>query len=236
MRTIIILGLALALLPGVLGLAIAPAQHQVYYGDETFESRIRVINNHQEDVDVTVSVGGELAPYVNLETEQFSLSAEDTGWNLGFTLDMPPILEPGTHEARIRLHVAQDTTGMVGVVTVLESVVYLHVPIPGTHAEAEMISVPQQSGDVVFSFPISNVGSTDIREAAVSVEVLEGEDVVGELHSLPVAIRSNDQKVVHLTWIPVDDGEFIAVAKVEYDDKEISLTERFCYHSRGERF
>ena len=227
MKPIIYATILILLLPSALGLAIAPAQHHFYYGDGEHDGRIRVINNHQESTSVSISVTGELAPFIKPDQEEFSITSQDSGWFVTFALSEPETLEPGAHEGTLKFQVASDQSGMVGVALAMESIVYLHVPYPGTHAEADLIFAPQEAGDVVFSIPILNTGSQDIRSATVHMEVLQGEEVVGVLNSLPVTISSSKQKVIHLNWLPEEGGDFLAMARVSFDDKELQLTQQF---------
>jgi len=198
------------------------------------EVEFQILNTENKNVNIALSVDGDLAEYVNVTGEVIGLSSAESSKNLKYNIKLPSSLSPGLHIANVvALELPEDFDNPDLVIKATVSVVtqiYVYVPYPGKFIEATLeINKPEDAKNVNFYIPFISRGIEEIENVEAVIDIYKGEEKMISLNSNKVSlIKTGNRKELLATWIPsVESGSFRAITTITYDGEVIVIEKEF---------
>lgn len=169
---IIVLGVMFVLCAlSAMAIGVGPAYTNLDFQPEMSQQyTITIYNTDQADMDVSLSVEGELSEYITLDEKQVSIAADENSEDVSFNLTLPQDITPGDYTSMIRIR--ETDSFQNATITTSLSVNHklrLHVPAHGKYINVDVVDE-----DSVF-VEVENIGLKviDNLEVANKVEELE---------------------------------------------------------------
>lgn len=228
--------LMITLLVGnVSAFGITPARNVIDFSPSlTVEKSFTLVNSANENLDIVVYVQGDLAEYIYLSENKFSLSAMESSKEIKYTLKLPSDLKPGLNEGEIivmNLPGGGSTSeAFVGAVVALSHQVHVNVKFPGKYAETTLNIVGANQGEeVVFVMPVFSRGEHDLASVKANIDIYNklGEKI-DSFNTASISIESGQRKeLVHKWKADVPIGKYLAKVALIYDGVTINLEGQF---------
>ena len=239
LRTFLLLAVIL-MMGSVYALGVSPGRTTIDFepGAQNTVS-FEITNSRGEDIELSLSVDGELSEYIEIGSDKISISASEESKVLSYTINFPDSLEPGVRKGRvIAMEVPKDVdadNSYVGATLAVATQIYVNVLYPGKYATSEMIiRDASEGGDVRFIFPVESKGEFDLDSVGASVDIYNSlDEKVSSFNTGSIGISSRERREIVYEWradVPV--GEYRAVATVNYDEGVIDLEGVFNVGSR----
>jgi len=219
-------------------LGVAPSRKVIDYSTEPQTLTARIINNDNKDMKVMLYPQGELADYVKLAQNTFTLKASEAEKEFSYNLQLPANLEPGTKnlsiiiiEVPLDIKLPENSqTTIISTVSVAHQL-RINVPYPGTFAEGILYISEGNAGDTItFTANIINRGLE-------SISLVEGELVIKgptneELARIPSSklenIASKNSGKIAVNWkADANPGLYYAEFIVNYAGRQFVLRKSF---------
>ncbi|MBI4441187.1 hypothetical protein HY639_03395 [Candidatus Woesearchaeota archaeon] len=223
----------LLVLPMVFSLGIAPAKREVQFQPGLSQHyEIRIINNERRDMDVVLSVDGQLHDYIILDKERISLTKDDAQKTIGYTITLPEVLEPGLNRARI---IADETVPNVrlgeGYVTAqlsVSSFVDVTAPYPEKYVDANF-DVVMDEEDIALKAKVSNRGTRDVSQLSADFSVFDRDKQLFEETTQERALThgGSNELIATVKRKDIAPGLYSATATLDYDGTSFRLTKDF---------
>lgn len=200
----------------VSALGIAPSFRE-YNFQPGLEGSIEYRVFAPDDMEIEISLSGDLAEYV-----QLSRKTMKGGGTFTANFKLPEsIATPGLNRVRVYIGEKIDpelAAGFIGTRLVVISQIDIYVPYPGRYLEIDLKGHDANVGEPVnFDLEISNKGKEDATVVPV-IEIYSGQGVINALVFNERTIASQDRIVLTkpLDTSALNPGTYKAVAKVDY--------------------
>jgi hypothetical protein len=230
-----VLLIGIFMIGSVLALGVTPARTTLDFEPGLVrEVEFSIVNSGEQDINLRLSVRGDLAEYIQLSATEISLSATESSKKLKYTISLPSELVPGLNTADI---VIAEVSGgdvsagsyvkaMVAVVTQ----VHVYVPYPGKYIEAKMYIYGSDAEEGIrFVIPIVSAGEQDINSVRADVSIYDKGGVkIDSFSTGSEGVVGGAKKELVYDWIseaPI--GEYVAKAEIVYDGSVLNLEEIF---------
>lgn len=240
MRRFILLLVGIFMISSVYALGVSPGRTTIDFKPDTQKIvNFEIINSGNSDMNVVLSVQGELAEYISLSSSEIFIPANEHSKTISYSVNFPSSLEPGLRIGKIFImEVPKNTeTGGSAVLATLAVVtqLYVNVPYPGKYATSEMFVYDANEGeDVTFIFPVMSRGEFDLTSVKANVDIYNSlSEKVDSFNTNSIKISSGERKELVYKWkadVPI--GEYRAVATVIYDEGVINLEKQFSVGSK----
>lgn len=223
------------IIPCVMGLGITPARTTVNF-EPNLEKEVSfsVINSEAKDLNLVVSVQGELAEYVSLSETSFSMSSTQDSKEVLYNVNLPSELSPGLHTAEIMVLQSPESKDLsetyieatLAVITQL----YIYVPYPGKYAEADLSVFNLDDGNVQFVIPVISRGEFDLTSVKANIDIFTSlNEKVATINTNEIEILSKERKEVTALWdtTNINAGPYRVVATLIYDEQTLKLERNF---------
>jgi hypothetical protein len=231
MNKLLFLLMGLFMLSSVYALGVTPGRTTVDFkpGLER-EVVFEIINSGGEDVELSLSVDGELADYINFDSKRISILSSESSKTLSYKLALPANLEPGLRTGRIIIaEVPGESKGEESYVAATLAVaiqLHVNVPFPGKYATSSMVvydAAPEE--EVTFVFPVVSRGEFDLSSVRANVDIYNRlDEKIDSFNTAAISIPSTERKEIVYKWLAdVPIGEYRAKATIIYDDGTINL-------------
>jgi hypothetical protein len=217
-------------------LGASPAKTTLNFEAGTERSiKLTIINNERKDMTVAISFEGDLAKYMTTKQEMIQIKANEGEKQIEVKLqNAKEAISPGENRNKIVLmEMPQRKTGeaaaVVSATTTVSSLVIVKTPYPETYAEAKLYVTKAEPNEyAIFTIPIFNLGSSTI-EAWAEIKILDTEKkIVDTISTGKTVLEKGGEGKLQRSWLAtVEPGEYIAEAKVYYNDKEIGMSKVF---------
>ena len=223
---IVVIVMFIFTLNNVHALGVAPSREVINYDTDEHTLTARIINNEHKDMNILLYPQGDLAKYVLLEQNSFSIKSTDAEVSFTYKVKLPENLEPGTKDITIAvMEFAEEDAANPEMIA--SSIIVLHqlrinVPYPGTFAEGILyVSEDNTDSTITFTTNVINKGTNTLTN-------VDGELIIkGPANEEICRIRSNslqnldpqssDKLVVN--WpANVNPGVYYAEFIVNYGD------------------
>jgi hypothetical protein len=198
-----------------------------------------ILNSEHRDMNVVLTLKGELADYIRLPDKIIHFSAGEESKSLQYVVNLPERFEkPGRYEGDVvALEVPnfsnsdlerEGTMIMVGVAVI--SQLYVYVPYPNKYLDAELNVLEANSNEnLKFYVPITNRGKLDIAKAKAYI------DIYTSMNSKIASFETDEKSVASLNrdelsaeWAAnVTPGKYRAVATITYDGETLNVEKQF---------
>ncbi len=225
----------LFVMPSVFGLGLTPARTTINF-EPGLQKQVTfsVVNSELKEMNLLVSVQGELAEYVTLGESNIKLLASQDTKEISYSVALPEDLSPGIHTADIMVlqvpnSPESDDTYIEATLAVVTQL-YVNVPYPGKYAEADLSVFSLDNGNVQFVIPVISRGEFDLTSVKASVDIYTPlNEKVATLNTNEVEILSGKRKEVFAIWDTsnVQPGPYRAVANLIYDEDTMTLEKGF---------
>jgi len=217
-----------------IGIAPAISEHAFIPGMEKTVN-LKIVNSDRADVSVFLSVDGELADYISIDTPEFDMTKDMDFMRVSYTFRLPSdIGNPGPHEARILINTktsSSESRGtQISAKVVVYSVLRVFVPYPGEYAEIRLIAPNFRVGkESFFGIEIMNLGTEDILADSLINVLTPLNAKIASLKGDRASVKSKDTELVSVGWTPETAGNMLAVSEVIYgksfarDEKKFSV-------------
>lgn len=221
--------------PLVLGLGITPARNTINFESELSESfSLSVVNSENKNIDLVAYVKGDLAPYVSLEENEFSLSQGQASKTLNYQVRLPADMNPGLNTADIVvLEVPNQESASgpyIGAVLAVTTQIHVNVPYPGKYAEADLNIIDAEQGDdVTFIIPVINRGKLDLVDVKANIDIYNSfNEKIDSFVTQSIPINSGQRREIVSKWnANVSVGTYKAVMTLIYDESSLQIEKTF---------
>jgi hypothetical protein len=219
-----------------LAIGIAPSKRIYdFKPGETVKYGIDIVNNGQQELDVTLYARGDLAENVELSRQVLTLSSDEQSKHVEVEFTMPDKLKTaGLHTVDIVAvgsTVSPDNQGAVVKADIaVVSKLVVDVPYPKKYAEARVHVLDTEEGrPVVISVPVFNKGKKDLESVHVEAKVLDPDGgLVDELTSESRPLKAGkDHKFTLQATKEYETGVYKAEVTVHYDGTELEVETGF---------
>lgn len=220
----------------VCALGISPGRNSLSFKPNMKgHSAFNIVNSQHKKLIVSVSVRGDLAPYIDLEDLRVKMTGLDEQETYMYSYEFPDQLPPGLNTADIVIteipEGSEDSDAYVGATVAVAHQIYVTVPYPGKYAEADItVSNQGSSNDVLFVMPVLSKGKFDLTSVRANVDIYDADGLlVHSFNTDPIEVASQERREIKYVWdsTGVGMGEYLADATVIYDGETINLKKRF---------
>ncbi len=221
--------------PFVMGIGLTPARTTINFEPNLEKSvDFSVINSEAKNINLVVSVQGELAQYVTLPETSFSMSSTQNSKKIAYNFKLPNELLPGLHTAEIMvLQLPEsknaDETYIEATLAVITQL-YIYVPYPGKYAEADLSVFNLDDGNIQFVIPVISRGEFDLVSVKANIDIFTSlNEKVATVYTNEIEILSKERKEVTALWdtSEIYAGPYRAVATLIYDEQTLKLERNF---------
>ena len=240
MKKLIYLLICIFMISSVYALGVSPGRVTIDFEAGAQKAvNFEVINSKGEDIELSLSVDGDISEYISIGSKEISISSSEESKVFSYNLNFPDSLEPGIHKGRIVITEAPKESDSgdshVAARLAVATQVYIKVPYFGKYATSEMVIHDADEGeDAEFIFSVSNEGTFDLDSVRAEVDVYNSlDEQVSSFNTEPISILSGERRELIYDWradVPI--GEYRAVATVIYDGEVVNLEGTFSVGSR----
>ena len=234
-RFLLIMLFGIFMISSVSALGVTPARTTVdFESGLTRTVNYEVINSEGQEMDLVISVQGELAEYISVSAVSALISPSESSKSLSYDINLPSQMGPGLHTAEVLIMQVPKAGAESGatVYATLAVITQLHVyvPYPGKYANSKMVIYNANQGeDVKFVFPVVSAGEFDLTSVRANVDVYNQlNEKVDSFTTRSIEVPSGEKKEIVYNWkadVPI--GNYLAKASLIYDEGIISLEESF---------
>ena len=224
----------------VCGLGVTPGRTTLDFQSGLERNvEFEVINTGDANLNLVLSVQGELAEYVSVSSSAVSISTAEHSKTFSYTVKLPADMEPGLHTADVfvmQVPEGGEASGFSVLATLaVVTQLYVYVPYPGKFAVADMVVYnANQGGDVTFVFPIVSRGEFDLTSVKANVDIYNSlSEKIDSFVTSSIAVPSGEKKEIVYNWkadAPI--GNYRAAATVIYDEGTVNLEKTFSIGSK----
>lgn len=224
----------------VFALGVSPARTTVAF-ESGFSRAVSfdVFNQEGKDMNLVLTVDGELAPYISFDSQEVFLSSEDSSKSLNYYVNIPDNLEPGTRTARVIItEMPEESSSELSYVSATLAVAtqfYVNVPFPGKYASSGFVVYNVDTGEeVTFVFPVTCLGEFDLTSVRANIDIYNSaNEIIDSLNTKSISIPSGDRRELVYKWDGnLSVGEYYAKAVLIYDEGTLNLESSFSVGSK----
>jgi hypothetical protein len=195
------------------------------------EVTFTVTNTEHKNMNVAFSVEGELKDYIKISEDIAHLNANEDSKTFSYKVKLPKELNPGLNKGEIsitQLPEGIDDPGMVISSTVsVVTQVYVNVPYPGKYIDSD-INVQNSGGNIVdFYIPVVSMGEEKINNVKAIITIYKGDSKIFTINTNQFSLEKNERKELSAKWDADSDGEYNAVAEIDYDGVIKKIQKKF---------
>ncbi|MDP3881250.1 MAG: hypothetical protein Q8Q31_00010 [Nanoarchaeota archaeon] len=220
-------------LPGVLALGVTPGRTTLDFSPGLKKNvDVTVINSQKSNVDLGISVQGELSSSIKLKQNSLNMKSNEEEKKISFEINLPDQLEPGLHTAEIviRQKSARTSSGQANINTELAVVtqVSVYVPYPGKYIDAQL-SITGDEKRKKFVIPIVNRGKETIQKASAVISIYDSQGkFVRNIETNSISIDPSAKAEIAADWVVnVPQGRYNAKAVIDYDGQDYIVEKEF---------
>ena len=232
---ILIVLVSLSFMSSVDALGVTPGRTTLDFRPELEQTvQFSVINSEARDVNVVISVQGELKNYITIEQKEFSMSASEKEHRVSYRVKLPETLKPGLRSAEIVVlqlpDSAETSEAFVGAALAVITQLHIHVSYPGKYAEIDLNVIPAEPGaEVTFIIPVVSRGELDLASVRATIDIYTKlNEKVASVVSDAISVPSKSRGEIVTRWkadVPV--GAYRAVATVVADGQTLTSERQF---------
>ena len=216
------LAIAIFLTSNVNAFGISPAITNLDFKPlETYEGSFTLYNHGSSQIEVSLSVFGELAGYIEIPN-QITIKP-DSQEVVNYKLSLPASMEYGFHKAEIMaVENTPQSEGetVIGAKIAVVTQIKVLVPYPEKYVNAE-IMVDEKEEEIWFMISLANIGNADIENAYASIAIEDQTRLIERITTNSVNIAVKDKNMIHaVSKQNLQPGDYKATATVNYDGKE----------------
>jgi hypothetical protein len=230
-----VLAIFIFIMGSVCALGVTPGRTTVNFEpDLKKDVEFEIINSGGAELELSLSVEGELGRYINLPSRTVSFAAGEESKKVSYSVSLPHSLEPGTKKGEVAItEVPRDAGEGESIVQATLAVAvqfHVNVPFPGKYANANLIIYNVAEGeDVTFVFPVVSAGEFDLTSVKANVDVYNKlNEKVGSFSTSDISVPSGTKKELVYKWandLPI--GDYRAAATLIYDEGVVNLEQIF---------
>jgi hypothetical protein len=233
MKNIIYAFICIILLASIVNaIGIVPAANEMIYesaGEKDFT--VRIVNNEQKSMSLSVYVKGALADFIKLDENTLTVSPDEFERKINYKLFLPPNLKPGTITGEIFVVETPDTNNnIVSTNLGVSHKVSVKVPYPDQYLEGILyIDDAKPKQDVDFTISLINVGSKMLNNISGNIIIKDASGIaVAEISTNMIDLDAAKKSKITAKWFAdVSPGTYHAEAIVRYDKKLIVIDKEF---------
>ncbi|MBN1386792.1 hypothetical protein JW968_07545 [Candidatus Woesearchaeota archaeon] len=242
----IFLAMALIQTGSASGFGVSPAwQDHDFEAGKSITSKIRIINDENEDFRALVYVRGMFADKIQLEQQIYDVDASQREVTVPFTFRMPDmVFNPGKHTTEILIlklpqTVTDDEIISDGEIRISSAEIAatpqvvakfnIKVPYEGKYLDGMMyVSQANAEQPTTFSIALYSLGTEDISSIKGVVEIVDPSNItVDKVETDTISLNSRMEGRIKGSWAAARSGDYTAVAKIDFDGKELVVRKRF---------
>ncbi|MBR9683710.1 LPXTG cell wall anchor domain-containing protein [Candidatus Woesearchaeota archaeon] len=216
-------------LPLVFSLGLRPAKTTFDFQPElNKEFQFKIVNNDYKDLDVELTIEGELAKYLKLSEDTVHLDKDQELAYVTITADFPEELPPGTIESQIIVTEKLpdvDVSGNVFTARLkIAHKVIVNVPYPNKYLDAE-IGFEENADSINITLSAKNLGQEDIGALKTTFEVYDNDRKLVSVKTGEESLGADQNTVLSasINKSEVEYGEFNVLASIFYDEYWLEL-------------
>jgi hypothetical protein len=238
---LVMLMLIMVNIPHVSGLGITPGRTSVdYQSGLEREVQFSILNNEHKNMQVVLTVQGELADSVTLYDNMidFMPSEESKGFRYNYKLSDSLSKSPGLHSAEIvalEVPKANEKGTYVGATVSVISQLYVYVPCPGKCIDSDLnVLDAEANSTATLIVPVINRGKLGIGEAKAVIDIYSGTgEKLASVETDYQSIEPGARTELSAKWkVSVGAGTYIAKVSVFYDGETKNFEKQFSIGSQ----
>lgn len=231
-----ILLILISLTPNTFALGVTPGRTTLNYAPELErEIDFSVLNNEHKDMQILLTVQGELNGSIGLNSGIFDFKSNEESKSFKYKFKIPEGIEksPGLHTAEIialEVPKANEKGTYVGATLAVVSQLYLYVPYPGKYVDADLNVLDAESnGTATFIVPVINRGKVGVGEVRALIDVYNNlNEKVGSVETDYFSLNPGARTELTGKWnVSVPSGGYLAKVSVFYDGESRNFEKQF---------
>jgi len=230
---VIFLFLIIYSISGVLAIGVTPGRTTLDFSPGLKKNvDVTVINSQKSDVELSISVQGELSKSISLKQTSLKMKSSEEEKKISFEINLPEKLEPGLHTAEIVIKhkSVREASGQANINTELAVVtqVSVYVPYPGKYIDAQL-SITGDEKKKKFVIPIVNRGEQTINSAKAQIQVYDSNGKhLRNIETNSISLEPSAKGELYADWtVNVPKGRYNAKATITYDGNEYLVEKEF---------
>ncbi len=210
-------------------IGIRPARTLLSYSDnQVYEGTILIMNNDGQELELAISVEGELKDSVHLQVQKLLLAEEEDSKPLEFEVTIPKELAPGEHSANIVIEqvFTSGTADTFSLRQVLKHRVIVNGPYPEKYIRAKL-NFHEDGTKIEAVSEVENLGSQNLESVSTTFYAFDQQNNKLKVNTDIVPIKSGEVKLLSakLDADLLGRGEHLVSAVTSYDGNSVELTE-----------
>ena len=233
-KILIIVIAILFLASNVYALGITPGRTTLdFVSGEDKEITFSIINNEHKNIQVLLSVQGELNGSIILFNKLVRFMPSEDSKQFKYKFKMPEKLEVGLHIAEIvamEIPPESEEGTFIGATVAVVSQLYVYVPCPGKCIEADLnVLDAEQNSTATFIVPVINRGKLGIGDARAIIDIYTGlNEKIDSIETDSLKIESGARAELSGKWkVSINSGSYLAKISVFYDGESKSFEKQF---------
>lgn len=219
-------------------MGVGPSSQQITFSPgQEIRGEIIIVNNEGRAFKAGVYPQGSMSDIVTVEKPLVDVSEDDTMVAVPYKLKFPATApKPGEHT--IELVIRQfppdaqvDEGTIISATMAYISKIIIKVPYPGKFAEGKLYisNTEDMNTPSRFAITLFNFGTENIEKAYADIAIMGPSfEKVASFSTDTASIKSKEEGKLEALWTPkVPKGSYKAVAKIHYDEKEITIEQPF---------
>lgn len=203
-------------------LGIRPAKTTINFNeDQNYSGNFWIINNDLTNLNVKISLEGEMSEFIQLETKQLSFRKDEESKDIKFNVALPDEIPAGESYATIKVEEKTDNSDKNSVSSkiVVKHKVKIIGPYPDKYVEAKM-NVHDQEGEFKIITEVENLGQKAIENIETIFYVNNQKSTISNFNAEDQSLEIGENKIVtnSISKEFLGEGEFEIVAKLNYDE------------------
>jgi hypothetical protein len=220
----------------VIGLGITPGRTTIdYVSGLEEEVSFSIVNNEHKDMQVVLTVQGELAESVTLFDNLIEFLPSEESKSFKYKISLPSYIasEDGLHTAEIvalEVPKAGNQGTFVGATVAVVSQIHVYVPCPDKCIDSDIVILDgEQNTTATFIIPVINRGQLGIGDVRAIIDIYSKlNEKIDSIETDFKSVDSGQRTELSAKWpVTVNVGEYIAKVTVFYDGKSKSFEKIF---------
>jgi len=206
-------------------LGLRPAKTNIASDEiNKYDGAITIVNTESKNSVISIEVKGEMSEYVNLSRNAFIFQEGDDLKVVGFTINLPEAVPPGTSCAEIVIEedASDFAENAVSSKIVLKHKISIHGPYPDKFINVKLNFM--EAGDQVeLISEIKNLGKKNLQTVQTTFKVTDSDLAAIQFHTDEVPLKLKENKVLK-TKVPISnfgEGEFAITAVTTFDGEQV---------------
>ena len=211
-------------------LGVSPGRRLINYDfNNQIETYINIHNSDGKEKFVSIMIKGELAPYINIESNEIHFIEGEIIKKIPLIINIPLDITPGRKEAVIELSekpelVKTESGTFINARLQVLSFIVLDIPVEGKYMSLSVDVTPSET-ETKFLITTINQGE-NVEEGMLTIRIYKNNILIEEFKSDTFSLSMGEKKSFEFRK-SLDEGEYKLISILDYDGDQSKLEKTF---------